>query len=276
MPKIAFWNTNGNVPVNDLRAFVDQYDLDILVLSENSVETRDLLVTLNQASEKLWFADVGNSKRLTIMTRFQISDECLVHDSPGIAIRHYSMPIGESLLLVAVHLPSKLWKTSDDQILLSTRLGRYIQQAEQNFCHTRTLLIGDLNMNPFEIGVVGSEGLHAMMDRRTALKRDRMVFGERQSFFYNPTWSWFGDCDESPSGTYFHDSGSEVNYYWNIFDQILIRPSIIPNFEKSTIVTKIGRKSLITDRGIPNDKEFSDHLPIICQMTELTEPQYAV
>ena len=76
------------------------------------------------------------------------------------------MPVGESFLVVAVHLVSKLQTKTEDQIFVAAELGGYIREAEERVGHSRTIVIGDLNMNPFEIGIVGSGGLHGVMDRR--------------------------------------------------------------------------------------------------------------
>jgi len=95
---------------------------------------------------------------------------------------------------VAVHLSSKLYQKQDDHILYSTRLARQIGEAEQSLGHSRTLIIGDLNMNPFESGVVGAEALHGVADRRIAKKKFRSVQGEKRQFFYNPMWSYFGEA----------------------------------------------------------------------------------
>jgi len=81
---------------------------------------------------------------------------------------------------VAVHLSSKLYQKQDDHILYSTRLARQIGEAEQSLGHSRTLIIGDLNMNPFESGVVGAEALHGVADRRIAKKK----FGRAALFWH--------------------------------------------------------------------------------------------
>ena len=210
-----------------------------------------LLRALNTGVTRLYFADLGNSTRLTILTRFSTKPTTLVRDSHGIAIRHYEFPLGESLLLVAVHLSSKLWKKTEDQILASTRVARFIREAEAKVGHSRTVVIGDLNMNPFEAGVVGSEGLHAIMDRRIAAAGSRIVAGEECHFFYNPMWAAFGDADSTPPGTYFHDAGGEVNFYWNVFDQVLLRPSLIDFMadDSATVVTELQGEPLLDDAG---------------------------
>ncbi len=60
-------------------------------------------------------------------------------------------------------------------------------------------------------------------------------------------WGHFGDRDRNPAGTYYHDSGQHVNYYWNMFDQVLIRPSLLNMFPQDgvEIVTHAGRISTV-------------------------------
>ena len=53
-------------------------------------------------------------------------------------------------------------------------VGGY-QNAETKAGHTRTILVGDLNVNPFEVAVVGAHGLHAVMAKQVALKNINRV-----------------------------------------------------------------------------------------------------
>jgi endonuclease/exonuclease/phosphatase family metal-dependent hydrolase len=163
---------------------------------------------------------------------------------------------------------------TEDQILGSTRLAGYIRHAEHKVGHARTVVIGDFNMNPFEAGVVGSEGLHAVMDRRIAATSSRKVQGETRDYFYNPMWANFGDAGSTPPGTYFYDaSGREVNYFWNMFDQILVRPALLPclSTDSVSVVTEIEGDSLLDERGRPDREIGSDHLPVVLRLTEIEE-----
>ncbi|HYL74879.1 MAG TPA: endonuclease/exonuclease/phosphatase family protein [Bryobacteraceae bacterium] len=273
MPTLAFWNVNPNVKPATVAAFALECDADIVILAESGAETSEILQLLNADASRFYFPDIGVSDRLTILTRFQPERSCLIRDTFGVAIRHYQLPLGESFLVVAVHLSSKFWKKTEDQILATTRLGRYIREAEGNVGHTRTVVIGDLNMNPFESGVVGSEGLHAVMDRRIVSSVSRVVHGENCTFFYNPMWSELGDNGPSPPGTYFYNSGSEVNYFWNVFDQVLVRPALLESLstDSVSVVTHIRGTELLTDLGRPNSGENSDHLPIVCRLSDVQE-----
>ncbi len=107
-------------------------------------------------------------------------------------------------------------------------------------------------------------GLHAVMDRRVALRLNRTVQGKSYPFFYNPAWSRLGDGSPGPPGTFYHSRGEHNVYFWNMFDQVMIRPSILDRFklEDFQIVDHTGVQTLVTDKGRPN-QAGSDHLPIL-------------
>ena len=72
-------------------------------------------------------------------------------------------PFGRELLIVAVHLPSKLYQTDDDQAFYARRLSEEISEQEKEIGHNRTMVIGDFNMDPFETGMILADGLHARL-----------------------------------------------------------------------------------------------------------------
>jgi hypothetical protein len=273
VPTLAFWNLKCNVSPEIVAVWAKEWDVDILILAENETDPYRNQQTLNQDTDRLYFADPGVSDRLTILTRFEPDPTCLISDWPGVSIRHYRLPLGESFLVVAVHLSSKLWNETMSQPFIAVELGGYIREAEDRVGHRRTIVIGDLNMNPFETGVVGAGGLHGVMDRRIVANGSRRIRGKDHLYFYNPMWSKLGDAGPEPPGTYFYRGSSDVSYFWNMFDQVLVRPALLDSLTRDsvTIVTRVGEMDLLTDRGLPNSKLASDHLPIVCKLSEVQE-----
>lgn len=84
--------------------------------------------------------------------------------------------------------------------------------------------------------------------------------GARTLFFYNPSWNLLGDFNGSP-GTYYHGSPGYLSRFWNLLDQVILRPEIAGRLEKSSlaIITSAGGKSLVGPDGRPN---CCDHLPL--------------
>jgi hypothetical protein len=259
------------VEVSELAELARERSVDVLILAEFGGTSVALLEQLNLEGHARFHLPVNHSPRLTFVVASPSNRFVSLHDSSSVAVRHFRPPIGEDILIVALHLPSKMYLTSDDQALLATRTTQLIDRFESRIGHTRTIVIGDFNMNPFEPGVVGSEGFHAVMAQSIAAKGDRTVVGEKRRFFYNPMWSLLGDNTPGPPGTYYYPSSSPITYFWNTFDQVLLRPQLAKNFEREdiTVIAKVGRRSLLTASGIP-DESMSDHLPI-CIMLRVEE-----
>lgn len=270
MVTFLFWNINKKPLLESISWLVHNHDVDVLILAESQLNEIDVLKSLNLPGKPCFsIMPPGLPIAIKIYSRFSRRFVRAVRDAGGIAIRQIIPPIGLDVLLVAVHLPSKLHQAEQDQVLNCTRFARIVEEVESNIGHTRTLIIGDLNMNPFECGMVGAEGIHAVSDRRIAARGTRQVGGESRRFFYNPMWNYFGDAPPDPPGTYFYDTGTQVNLYWNIFDQVLIRPELLDAFsdENLRVVTEIGPRTLLSKSGRPDSNFASDHLPILLSLT---------
>ncbi|WP_394753941.1 endonuclease/exonuclease/phosphatase family protein [Crenothrix sp.] len=262
MINLLFWNINRKDLTDEIKTLCDYYDVDVLVLAENKLRDVDIQVKLNKGG-RVFVSPFNPSTRISFFTRYPERFLELVHDDHWGSIRKLTHPIGIEILLVAVHMPSKLHCSDQDQALIAIRIAEEIHKRELEQGHTRTIVMGDFNMNPFEAGLVSADGFHAIMDRNITSKGHRVVFGKEKKFFYNPMWSRLGDASEGSSGTYYYDSSKMTNYFWNTFDQALIRPSLLSCFDNNNlkVIDKIGDVSLLKNGKI--SKQFSDHLPLL-------------
>jgi hypothetical protein len=170
--------------------------------------------------------------------------------------------------MAAVHFPSKLRWSNESQLFECVELAKAIRRVEDSVGHRRTVLFGDFNMNPFETGLIGAAGLNAVTSRAVASRGSRVVQGREYQFFYNPMWGHFGDAKSATAGTYYYDASEHVNYYWHLFDQVLLRPALAQtfNWERLQIVKSVGARPLIRSDGKPDDANASDHLPIVFEV----------
>jgi hypothetical protein len=167
------------------------------------------------------------------------------------------------ILLAIAHFISKNNSSPGEQAMLAVELAKEIIRVEDTIGHERTLLVGDLNMNPFEEGVTGAPALHAVMTRRLAERRERVVQGTAYRFFYNPMWGFFGDRTDGPPGTYYHRAATVGDLFWQMIDQVLLRPALMHLIHDLVIMDSIDSESLLTQpAGLPNDAACSDHLPL--------------
>ncbi|MGA2372950.1 MAG: hypothetical protein ACLP3R_12325 [Candidatus Korobacteraceae bacterium] len=266
MLKFLFWNLNGN-DVSSLLSRMAQDELvDVFILAECASEPWRLLEALN-AERSEYQIGWSNCDRLLFLTRFDSHWLTALFESSHISIQRLEMPARRSLLIAAAHLPSKLHFSEESQVFESVQLARMIEEVEASEGHQRTVVLGDLNMNPFEAGMVGARGgLHAVMSRSVAGRDTRTVQNEKYRFFYNPMWNHLGDRTDV-GGTFYYENSEAVCYFWNMYDQVLLRPDLLKGFapEQVRIVTKIGGVSLL-EGGRPDTKVASDHLPVLVEL----------
>src|SRR5262249_34923290 len=142
-------------------------------------------------------------ERITIYPRFPGKFLPRVLESGKLTFRHLELPARRSLLLAVVHLSNKLHQSTCSQTQALTPVRYAIEQAEASVSHERTILVGDWNLDPFEAGMVGAAGAHAVMTRPLAEQRAREIDGANYRFFYNPMWGRFGDTTPGPPGSYY-------------------------------------------------------------------------
>jgi hypothetical protein len=63
-------------------------------------------------------------------------------------------------------------------------------------------------VNPFEDGIVSSDAIQGVMDRRVAAKGSRTVLFQERLHFYNPMWKVRDDSRNHLLGTYFLPSST--------------------------------------------------------------------
>jgi endonuclease/exonuclease/phosphatase family metal-dependent hydrolase len=262
-----FWNLNRKPLVDKAALLCKERDVDILLLAEQEVSQRKTVEILKR--ENLKFEQIRPpsklpSPRVEVWSRIPTANWTGAFDSESAVIFNLRTPAGSNLLLVGAHLNSKLYAGPEDQQIACMRLAGEIARAEANFGHTRTVLVGDLNMDPFEPGIVMADGLHSISSRIEAQRESRRVSGVLRPFFYNPMWSRFGDKNWCPPGTYFYHSSNQLAYFWHLFDQVMVRPSLLSRFPENEIdiVTQFDNTSLLDINGRPDRKLGSDHLPL--------------
>jgi len=274
MITFLFWNIKKQPLENVVANLAWQHQVDVLLLAECNIPPSVMLETLNQHESLYDYApDNHAASKIRVFTRFP--NELIPHVGPNLnnrwTIRQLQLSPENNILLVVTHLPGRpQWEIKDTGVACRN-LAKAIKAAEESVGHTRTLLMGDFNLNPFDHEIISVDSLHAVMSRDIAVKETRIVSGERYPFFYNPMWGRLGDTSPGPPGTYYYDNGKAVLYFWNTFDQVMLRPALLPVFEPENlqVLETDGQQSFLTSGRQPKpDKErVSDHLPILCKLT---------
>jgi hypothetical protein len=268
-----FWNAENKNIDTALVAAINNLNIDMFVLAEFDIESTSFLETINNEIQLFELVPIIGCERISIYLRtgmFEIEHgaETTYYTSKKIKVGNFF-----EFLMVAVHLPSKLNQDETTQTLEAAEFKREIEQVEVDFELNDTIVLGDFNMNPFEKGMVSASAFHSVPCEKIALGDERIIKQRKHQYFYNPMWNLFGDLNEKP-GTYFHRDSEQAVYFWNILDQIIMRPSMTRYFIKNSlsIITEIGDLNLTKPNGRP---DLSDHLPIYFEFNFTPENENA-
>lgn len=267
MPSFLFWNVNNREVSTTLGQLVSEHPVDVLILAECAMSVAEVLLTLNPTTTAdtvfSFSSSPDPSERIKIFTKFGSS--CLVPfgDGKHHTARRVKFPSADELLLFAVHLPSRLMEDKIDLDEYARDVAAEVLQQESTASHSRTIVVGDFNMNPFSRGMISAAAFNAVSLKRIAKQGERNFKGRTRKYFYNPMWAFFHEEEARSPGTYFHDAPSYESIHWNIFDQVILRPELIDYLEPGSlkIISKCKDKPLT--KGVNQRPSPSDHLPIV-------------
>jgi endonuclease/exonuclease/phosphatase family protein len=266
--RFLFWNVRKNPVGPILSEIAEDYAVDVVILAE-CADPDAILVDLNFKTEYPFHRTEGQTTRIVIYTRFPRENIRTAYGDKFLTIRRIGLLDRRPIVLAATHLPSKLFRDEYHLWEKANQISAKIREIEGALGTSRTVLVGDLNMNPFEKGVISASGLHAVMTRAIAAKEARTIDRKSYPFFYNPMWGRFGDTTEGPAGTYYRPASSFAEYFWHIHDQVLIRPHLLDSFDEKSVrvLTECGGRKFVRKSGIPDQSRVSDHLPLLFALT---------
>ena len=143
-----------------------------------------------------------------------------------------------------------------------------IRDTEKELNTENTIVVGDFNINPYDSSFIDARYFHGIPVYEESKKKSRIIAGKEYYMFYNPMWNLLGDSQQ-PYGTYYHSGNDTINTFWNMYDQVIIRPALKDRFVNDSlkIIKETETRFLLDHNGHP-DKNISDHLPIVFEIKE--------
>jgi hypothetical protein len=269
MTSFLFWNIRNNPIQSIIANLALRHEVDVLMLAECNIAPATLLLALNESvNRSYYYIPTPNCKRLKIFAKCPEKSISIIREEDKFTLRCLNIGKSTNILLSVVHLPSKLYRENEDQIITGIYLSESIKSAEKMVGHSKTILVGDLNMNPYDKGIIMASAINGTMSQAIAQERFRRADRKDYPFFYNPMWNFLGDFNSDPPGTYYYKQAVESNLRWYIYDQVLIRPDLLTYFSINDlkILTSDGYTNFLSENGIPRKDSISDHLPLFFRL----------
>jgi hypothetical protein len=151
-----FWNLNKKNLQTSVANLALMHDIDVIMLAECAIPSEILLQALNRDEERAYYSYIEQlgCTKIEIFTRF--SNDCIPVASDKLdrmTIRRLQLPGLTDILLAITHFPDKGNFSEADQLSESIRFAEEIVTTEAEEKHSRTVLVGDLNMDPFDSGM---------------------------------------------------------------------------------------------------------------------------
>jgi len=270
MSTFLFWNMRGRDLRTQIGRLAQSHGVDTFILVEFPSRLDTILSELSSVTGTQYRIEPApGCKRVRFITRLPNGRVWAIGGDERFSTYCIDDASGIEYIVACAHLIMKGHSSPDSQRSCANDLACLVEDAEKQRHHFRTVVVGDMNMNTFDVGIVSCDGLHAVMDRRIASGRTRTINRKKsRRMLFNPMWEHWGNAQASPPGTFYFRTNETDCLFWHMIDQVLIRPELFPYFvtEDLKILTTDGHHSLCTDKGIPRRGDVSDHLPILFRM----------
>lgn len=263
--KYLFWNTHGNENINPvLSDLIIENGISFVILAEHSADIDNLIEILRVNGVSMHEIPTMRCDRLHILGDTKLCIEPnLQTDKASILL------INGKLIICGVHLISRIYADHEERREMEIeQIVSDINKIENEYNTKNTVVVGDFNINPYDKSCISARYFHSLPVFVETERETREVEGRECQMFYNPMWNFLGDFKE-PFGTYYKNTGNTVNPLWNIFDQVIIRPTLRKYFvdESLKIITNTLSTSFLDKNKHPNHS-ISDHLPITFEIKE--------
>ena len=177
---VLFWNLHGHDLGTSICWIARKYKIGLIVLAESRKHHR-FAKQLSAATGNTFDAfRIPGCAYLRVLTTLQPPQLTIIEaDNRHVILRIHRRP-HHDMLLAFSHLPPKGpgENSVSNQRDAAGDLHQRIMFQEQAVGHQRTVLAGDLNMDPFETGIIDAKGLHAVSSRNVAARITRKIRGK--------------------------------------------------------------------------------------------------
>jgi exonuclease III len=253
---IAFWNICHKNLVDEIEELCKCNNIDIVCIAENP-EGEYLVPGYNL---------VKSIGKLKIFSRYSLEIVNLLIESERYTILSVENPFIKKIIIAFCHLIPKVNYSMESKLIESQILSKTINDISEIKENRNVLISGDFNLNPFDSPMISAGGFHSTNDPEIAKKGSRVVQGKQYMYYYNPMWTFYGNT-KRPFGTFFYYSSDYCVLNWEILDNYLLSSDLVQYYKRVELIEYIDGKNLLHNDGRINRDDYSDHLPVLLELT---------
>lgn len=253
---LLYWNLkNHNIDYLISRCLIEN-NIDFAIFSEFNEKLLTDVISLVGNSYRIVMGNFG-CKRVKALIKISIKCDVLRENARFVI---YQITFNEKTYIVCgVHLQDRRNSTSNSRKDTIRNIISYIESEERETNCDNTIIIGDLNSNPYDTEIIGFDGFNAVLFKDIIFQNEYRIHEEKRlRRFYNPILNYISE-ENNMYGS-FYDSSHDDTPVWHCLDQALFRKSLANSIIEIEYLRKIESKSLM-NRVKPNSM-ISDHLPL--------------
>lgn len=270
-----FWNVQKQPRLQALSKLVLRYQVDFLAVAEHDddvLELEDQLSSFDLGDYKFLTTNFSMRRPVHAFAALNAGSWSVASDDASGYVSTYRFekastdadePI--SWLIACAHCPSQMYGDASRRNMFARSVITDLRSVAEAESLEKLILMGDMNMNPFDEGVAGIVGFNATATRNQARDLTYNLDDCDYPYLYNPMWSRLGDLSPGPPGSLKYTAGSRgINLHWHAFDQVMVSPSLMDHLLDDTVHFVNDTDAIIelSENDAPGGLHGTDHYPL--------------
>lgn len=257
-----FWNLKRHDNSALILKALTEHNVDIAVFAEHSgVDWK----AVAKKSGYQFEPGLGGCNKIVLLHRTIWTISVKQEQNRYILYEISSTESSNHFVLCATHLQDRFTTDTVKRIMTIGRMINDLQNAEETCKTKESIIIGDLNSNPYDPELLGTNAFNAVLFKDVINAQEYISF-EQKRFrrLYNPIIHYISEDTKMYGSIY--NTNSSNSPIWHCFDQILVTKPLINSIQNLAYLKEIGSTTLMAQRK-PKES-ISDHLPLLVTFSE--------
>lgn len=265
MLNILFWNLHKTSIGDYISKCIAENDIDLAIFSE--YDGIDLKTVEKSLGSMYTCVEVQVDTKVVLLAKATLTIS-IKHEQHRYIIYRVNSGIKE-YILAAVHLQDRRNYSTSDRVETIRSLVSDIEEAEKELGCTNTIIIGDINANPYDEELLSKYAFNAVLFKSIIHENEftNPKSATKKRRFYNPIIHYLSE-ETQTYGSFYYENNF-MTPYWYCLDQVLVRRSLVNHLQHVKYLKSIDESSLVSGSKKTPEVTISDHLPLLVNLMEV-------